>query len=134
MRLHHFAYVTDNVEKKASSFCHMFGFKQVGGPLVDRNQGVRIMLLDVGNGLLMELLEPEGTHSPVKGQLDKGEGIYHFCFEVEDLDQELERIGREKIGIVVKSAVEAPAFEGRRVAFVVTSDMDLVEYLEMEKK
>jgi len=130
MRLHHISYVTADLEKKAASLCELFGFRRAGDVVVDEHQGVRILCLDMGDGHLLELLEPLGKDSPVQRHLDSGGGLYHLCFEVDRLDETLRRIEQMGEARVVKPAAEAPAFGGCRVAFVVTSDMDLVEFVE----
>lgn len=134
MRLHHIAYVTKNVEEKADSLCTLFGFSKTVGPVVDEKQKVRIIFLDIGSGTQLELLEPLGPDSPVQRHLKKGGGLYHLCLEVDNLDEMLERVQKDGFGFVAKEAVAAPAIGGRRVAFVVTPGMDLVEFVEADKK
>ncbi len=134
MRLHHIAYVTKDIKKKADIFCSIFGFKRNEDNVMDKNQDVNIALLEMGDGVQLELLEPIGSESPVSGFLSKGGGIYHLCFEVEDLDGLLDRLERNKEARVVKKPAAAPAFGGRRVAFVATRDKDLVEFIEKSKR
>jgi hypothetical protein len=54
--------------------------------------------------------------------------------EVDDLDGTLERLRASGEAFVVCEPVPAPAIDNRRVAFVVTADRDLVEFLEAERK
>ena len=98
--------------------------------MVDEHQGVRILCLDMGQGHLLELLEPLGPDSPVQRHLDSGGKLYHLCFEVDRLDETLRHIEQTGDARVVRPPAEAPAFGGRKVAFVVTSDLDLVEFVE----
>lgn len=130
MRLHHVAYVTHNVDQKATQLSALLGFRLAGPSVVDPVQGVRIQFMDMGNGELLELLQPHGEKSPVQRHLDKGGGLYHLCFEVADLEGTLQRLRGTGDAVVVRDPVPAPAIDHRRVAFVMTADHDLIEFLE----
>jgi catechol 2,3-dioxygenase-like lactoylglutathione lyase family enzyme len=86
--------------------------------------------MEMSDGSLLELLEPHGEKSPVKRHLLGGGGIYHVCFEVDDLDQTLHRLQEAGNAIVVGEPAPAPAINNRRVAFVVTTTGDLFEFVE----
>ena len=96
MRLHHVAYVTRSVSQKAAELTTLLGFRPAGPTVLDEVQGVRIQFMDMGNGELLELLEPHGAKSPVQRHLDKGGGLYHLCFEVDDLEATLQRPARNR--------------------------------------
>jgi methylmalonyl-CoA/ethylmalonyl-CoA epimerase len=130
MRLHHIAYVCENVEQKAEEFCRLLGYKIESSPVIDENQNVRILFLVHKDGSRLELLEPAGPKSPVRKFLEKGGGLYHLCFEVEDLETALRQITSNNQAYLVKSPAPAPAIEGKRVAFVVTAGNDLIEFVE----
>ena len=130
MRLHHVAYVTRNVDEKAAQFAALLGFRIAGASVIDTAQGVRIQFMQTGASGLLELLEPYGEKSPVQRHLDKGGGLYHLCFEVDDLDGTLQRLRTTGEAVVICEPVPAPAIENRRVAFVVTLDRDLIEFVE----
>jgi methylmalonyl-CoA/ethylmalonyl-CoA epimerase len=130
MRLHHIAYVTDNIEKRAEHLAKLLGLTAVGPSVIDPVQRVRIQFMQAQDGNLLELLEPHGTKSPVEQHLRNGGGIYHLCFEVDDLDSTLQRLVDTDEAMIVCEPVAAPALANRRVAFVVTSDRDLIEFVE----
>ena len=130
MRLHHVAYVTRNLEQKAAQLTRLLGFRAAGTSVIDAEQGVRIQFMEMGDGRLFELLEPYGEKSPVERHLQKGGGLYHLCFEVNDLEAVLQCLRDSGEAAVVCEPVPAPAIGQRRVAFVVTADRDLIEFLE----
>ncbi len=132
MKLHHVAYTTKNLEKKASELAALMGFKPIAEPVYDPTQQVRIQFLDMGNGSLLELLEPHDDKSPVSRHLKAGGGLYHMCYEVEDIVGTLDRLRNSGEAIVVCEPVAAPAIDNRRVAFVVTLSRDLIEFVEAE--
>jgi len=134
MRIHHVAYVTDNLEKKSAQLAALLQLRPAGSPVIDPVQGVRIQFMDSADGGLVELLEPHGEKSPVLRHLRQGGGLYHICYEVDDLDGTIQRIRDSGDAMVVCEPVAAPAIAGRRVAFVVTEDRDLIEFVESARK
>lgn len=130
MRLHHIAYVCENIEQKAEEFRRLLGYKIESSPVIDENQNVRISFLVHKDGSRLELLEPYGPKSPVRKFLEKGGGLYHLCFEVDDLEVTLRQITSNNQAYIVKQPTAAPAIEARRVAFVVTAGNDLIEFVE----
>jgi methylmalonyl-CoA/ethylmalonyl-CoA epimerase len=131
MQLHHVAYLTKNIDRKADEFCRMLGVQRSTEPVVDPGQGVRIVFLDLG-GTRLELIEPFGKDSPVAQRVVKSPGLFHLCFEVDDLDQTLRRLEEDEVATVIKAPQPAPAIEQRRVAFVVTRGNDLIEFVERQ--
>ncbi|MGH9458073.1 MAG: methylmalonyl-CoA epimerase [Thermoanaerobaculia bacterium] len=79
-------------------------------------QGVKTAFLPVGDTRL-ELLEPTGPDSPVAKFIGKrGEGVHHLCFEVSDIEMELEKLQAKGYRLVNEAPV--PGAKGRRVAFL----------------
>lgn len=133
VRLHHVAYVTKNVERKADELLRLLGIARAAEPVVDVQQGVRILFLDLG-ATQLELLEPLGPESPIARRVQKTPGLFHLCFEVDDLDETLKRIQASGEATLVKEPLPAPAIGHRRVAFVVSAGNDLIEFVERETK
>ena len=83
----------------------LFGRRPIRGPLTDPLQAVRLLFLA------------------------RGGGLHHLCYLVEDLETSLTRL-RAKGCLITSPPKPAVAFEGRRVAFLVTRERQLVELLE----
>jgi len=129
MKLHHVAYLTKNIDRKADELCRILGVTKSAEPIVDPRQGVRAVFLDLG-GTQLELIEPAGEDSPVAKRVLKSPGLFHLCFEVDDLDETLRRLEASEEATVIKGPQPAPAIGHRRVAFVVTMGNDLIEFVE----
>jgi methylmalonyl-CoA/ethylmalonyl-CoA epimerase len=129
MNVHHVAYLTKNIERKADELCRLWSAKRLGEPVIDPGQGARILFLDLG-GTRLELIEPWGDDSPIATRVKKSPGLYHLCFEVDDLEATLAGLEAAEEATVIKPPQPAPAIENRRVAFVVTTSNDLVEFVE----
>ncbi len=97
----------------------------------DPNQKVKVAFLTTRPGdAQVELVEPDGSDSPVLRFLnEKGGGLHHACYEVSDLEQELSDF-RSRGSLIVKRPKPAVAFQGRRIAWVLTPEKFLVELLE----
>jgi methylmalonyl-CoA/ethylmalonyl-CoA epimerase len=134
MRIHHVAYVTPNVDKKAAQLVALLGCKPAGPVMIDPAQGVRCQFMHTADGGLLELLEPHGEKSPIEGYLKKGGGIFHVCYEVEDLDATLQHVRDTGDAVVVRDPIPAPAIGNRRIAFIMTADRDLIEFVEVARR
>ena len=131
VQLHHVAYLTKNIDRKADELCRLLGVSKSGEAVIDPGQGVRIVFLDLG-GTQLELIEPAGEDSPVAKRVMKSPGLFHLCFEVDDLEETLRRLEASDEATVIKRPQAAPAIGHRRVAFVVTAGNDLIEFVERQ--
>ena len=100
----------------------------------DPVQRVNVTFLSMpGTDAQMELVEPAGTQSPVLAFLDKGGGLHHLCYEVENCEAAICSM-RKRGSMIVKRPKPAVAFQGRRIAWVLTSEKLLIELLEASAK
>jgi methylmalonyl-CoA/ethylmalonyl-CoA epimerase len=92
----------------------------LGMPLAHREtveeQGVDAALLDVGDGHV-ELLAPLGPETPVGKYLaNRGPGIHHVAYAVDDIDAELERL--RGAGLRLIDETPRVGIRNSRVAFL----------------
>ncbi|KUO18767.1 VOC family protein [Streptomyces dysideae] len=84
-------------------------------------------------GPTVELVSPRDDDTAVNGRLARKEqGLYHVAFEVDHLEGELDRLGREGF-VLVDQEPRAGARSGMRVAFLYARRpagllIELVEY------
>jgi methylmalonyl-CoA/ethylmalonyl-CoA epimerase len=57
----------------------------------------------------------------VSAFLKKGGGLHHLCYELNDLESHLQEM-RARKAIVLRPPKPAVAFEGRRMAWVLTAE------------
>jgi methylmalonyl-CoA/ethylmalonyl-CoA epimerase len=130
MRLHHAGLVVSSIAAGIEDFSKRLGVKFNGPVTHDPNQRVKVCFLDLGDSVV-ELVEPAAPDSPVGRFLQKGGGLHHLCYEVNDLDAELQFLGSR--GTVITSPpLPATAFANRRIAWVMTGQRLLLELLEAE--
>ena len=84
-RLNHVAIVVPDLDAAATVYRDTLGAR-VLPPQDLPAHGVTVVFVELPNTKI-ELLQPLGTDSPVRGFLDKnpGGGMHHVCYEVEDI-------------------------------------------------
>ena len=132
-KLHHIGFVLASIQESAESFARSLGATWDGNIIFDPLQKVRVTFLDGAhvNDALIELVEPAEPESPVSRFLERGGGLHHLCYEVEDLESHLAFC--KSVGtFIMRKPVPAVAFGGRRIAWALTKKRLLVEFLESE--
>jgi methylmalonyl-CoA/ethylmalonyl-CoA epimerase len=84
-KLNHVAIVVPNLVAASSIYRDMLGAR-VSAPQPLPPHGVSVVFVELPNTQI-ELLEPLGDASPVRGFLDRNPagGMHHLCYEVDDI-------------------------------------------------
>lgn len=129
--LHHVGYAVRSIAGSLEQWRAALSATGVSGPFDDPVQRARVAFLEFapGGATLLELVEPLDESAPLARFLEKGGGLHHLCFEVDDLDEHLVRMKARK-AMLLRHPQPAVAFGGRRIAWMVTREQLLVEYLE----
>lgn len=134
MKLHHIGFVVASIQESSESFTTSLAAEWDGNAIFDPIQRVRVAFF---HGLnredpQIELIEPGAPDSPVSNFLKRGGGLHHLCYEVDDLDSYLKQC--PSIGTtVIRQPAPAVAFAGRRIAWGITRQRLLLEFLEARK-
>jgi methylmalonyl-CoA/ethylmalonyl-CoA epimerase len=91
----------------------------------------RLAMLPVGETYI-ELLEGQGPESGVTQWIgEKGPGLFHICFEVEDIDGALAELKQK--GVKLRDETPRPGHGGARIAFLDPSSTGnvLIELAEL---
>jgi methylmalonyl-CoA/ethylmalonyl-CoA epimerase len=128
--LHHAGFVVTSMAEYWEEFARSTGSEPVSEIVHDPLQRVRVAFLAHPNGgPQFELVEPFGERSPVAAFAAQGGGLHHLCYEVDDLAGQL-AAARSSGAAVLRPPRPAAAFGGRRIAWVLTRQKLLVEFLE----
>jgi methylmalonyl-CoA/ethylmalonyl-CoA epimerase len=129
-RLHHVAIaVTDSAPLEAllgDAFA-------LGTPHRESRAALDILVFHAGDSAI-ELLRPTGPGSSVPAFIEeKGEGLFHICLEVEDLDSAIVELSAK--GLRLRAGSPMPGHAGTRVAFLDTATTGgvLFELLEQPR-
>lgn len=84
-RLNHVAIAVPDLDQGIRTYRDVLGAK-VSAKQAEPSHGVTVVFVELPNTKI-ELLEPLGDASPIKGFLEKNPsgGIHHVCYEVDDI-------------------------------------------------
>jgi len=135
LRFHHIGYACESIERYLEEFMRpLFAPEVVSEVFADPIQQVRVCFVTQPGGTVIELVEPLSADSPVNTVIGSQRGgVYHLCYEVDDLDAALKRF-RAKRCLPLARPVPAVAFGGRRIVFLMTPQRDLIELVEAARE
>ena len=127
-RIEHIAIAVDSLKQSIGLLQDTFGIpveyeEQIGQ--------TRLAMLPVGETYL-ELLEGQGPESGVTHWIsEKGTGLFHICFEVEDIDGALVELKAK--GVKLRDETPRTGHGGARIAFLdpVSTGNVLIELAEL---
>jgi methylmalonyl-CoA/ethylmalonyl-CoA epimerase len=131
--LHHIGYVVASIAEEIDRWRLSLSAIAVTVTYEDEIQRARVAFLDLPPAGLtkVELVEPMGQDSRVAGFLEKGGGLHHLCFEVDDIERQISQMKTQK-AMLLRRPQPAVAFGGRRIGWMLTREKLLVEYLERD--
>ena len=132
--LHHIGCVVGSIEDQIEGYRLSLQATSVSPIFEDPIQRVRVIFLALPTqgGVQFELVQPLAPGSPVSRFLEKGGGLHHLCYEVDDLESQIHAMKAQR-ALLMRSPQPAVAFDGRRIAWMRTAEGLLVEYLERSK-
>ncbi len=96
----HLGVAVKDLEEARNYYRSVFGLES-SDPIIGGDGTVKVSLVEVGNAIV-ELLQPIGSEGVMTKFLEKrGEGIHHLCYEVDDINAEVESLkakGMEVLG------------------------------------
>jgi methylmalonyl-CoA/ethylmalonyl-CoA epimerase len=130
--LHHIGYVVPSIAESLARWRVTLSVMSVSEPFDDEIQRARVLFLNFASGsTTLELVEPLPGDSPVARFLQKGGGLHHICFEVDNLEEQIRHMKMHH-ALLVRHPKPAVAFGERLIAWMMTRDKLLVEYLERQ--
>src|SRR5829696_4490148 len=98
-RIHHVAVVVRSVDDALPLYRDLLGLPLETTMDIPSDR-VRIAFLGIGESKV-ELVEPtDDTTGVARFLASKGEGFHHVCFEVDDISQELTRLGIDGVELI----------------------------------
>lgn len=113
--LSHIGIAVENLKNSTSLFQNLLNLPEYHIEKVESQKvNVAIFMLD---NFDIELLEPTADDSPIRKFLDnKGEGIHHISFEVDNINDELERLKNNGFKLINEHPIVGA--EGKLIAFL----------------
>lgn len=101
-RIDHIGIVVNSLDASLQTYCDQLGFRLIERVVI-AEQKVEAAFLDAGNGTV-ELIAPTDTESGTARFLqNRGEGIHHLCFEVNDIVNALAELKRQGLRLIDES-------------------------------
>ena len=106
--LNHVCIAVRDIEATIAFYAETFGLDPVAVEDMP-DQGIRACLLAVGSSQL-ELIEPTEPDGPIARFIERrGEGLHHVAFEVENIDEQLQRLQDRGVELIDKEPREGLA-------------------------
>jgi methylmalonyl-CoA/ethylmalonyl-CoA epimerase len=123
MQLHHIGVACRDIEEEIGNLSLIHTITARTPVIHDVEQDAEVAMLTLSDGTRLELV----AGRPVEAILKQNIGVYHLCWEVEDIHAEIGRLvaGGAKLLSPPKPAV---LFDGRAVAFLYV-DYGMIELL-----
>ena len=114
LKLHHIGIVVQNINESLGEISNFLSFESTSLPTLVGSQKVNICFLKT-NSVYIELIEPADPDSPIISFVKEGGGFHHLCFEVDDIQQEIDKMVKKGARLVV---APIKGFEDRVIAFL----------------
>ena len=133
LKLHHIGIVVKNINESLGEIANFLSFESTSLPTIIGSQKVNICFLKTNN-VYIELIEPTEENSPITNFAKEGGGFHHLCFEVDDIQQEIDRMVKNGAHLVV---APVKGFEDRLLAFLMLNlkktKCKLIELVETKR-
>jgi len=124
MQFHHLGIACSDIIKTRIFLKKTFNIVSSSEIIFDKNQNVNLCLLTNESGTNIELVSGKTVDKFIK----KNQYLYHSCWEVTDLNQEINNFCING-AILISEPMPAKLFNGRHVAFLFT-ELGIIELLE----
>ena len=132
LKLHHIGIVVQNINESLGEISNFLNFESTSVPTIVGSQKVNICFLKTNN-VYIELIEPADPDSPITSFVKEGGGFHHLCFEVDDIQQEIDKMVKNGARLIV---APVKGFENRITAFLMLNmkktKCNLIELAEVK--
>ena len=101
--LDHVGILVRSLDEAVQIYQNLFSAK-TGKVETTADQGVKSVLVDIGSAGKLQILEPLPESSMAKLLEKRGGGLHHICFEVDNIEQELDSLANKGVELINKKA------------------------------
>jgi len=113
MKFHHVGIACSNIDEEISNVLKIHDVISQSQTVFDVEQNAELVLLTLSDGSNIELISGKQVANLVK----KNISYYHICFEVDDINFEIDRLVGEN-ALLISPPKPAILFDNRMVAFL----------------
>lgn len=130
LTLHHVGILVPDIAQAAAQYVAKFGYRICSEIIHDPVQTAYVQFLSLTDSTpYVELVTPDGPKSKLSNALKKGGGLNHLCYLTSTIDDDC-RCLRESGMLLLQSPVDAKAFPGRHIAWLMGRDGIPIELVE----
>ena len=124
MKFHHIGIATEDIEVTLDKIKKYFNIKEISEIVYDPKQDANLCMITLEDGIMIELINGK----VVENILKKRQYLYHTCYTVKNIDEELKKLIDDG-AFLVSMPKEAVLFNNKKVAFL-SWNLGLIELLE----
>jgi methylmalonyl-CoA/ethylmalonyl-CoA epimerase len=130
LRIHHYGLATNDLQRSMDAF-QSLGYS-IGDIVIDPIQKVRLVFVSRPGEPMIEIICDLDVIGPTGKIISRsGSGFYHVCYEINNIEESIERF-RNRGFLLRHKPVVAVAFHGRKVVWMYNRFIGLVELLEKQ--
>ena len=99
-----------NIQESLGELTKFLNFESTAVPTLVGSQKVNVCFLKTNN-VFIELIEPAEENSPISSFTANGGGFHHLCFEVDNIQKEIETMAKNGARIIAVSYTHLRAHE-----------------------
>ena len=131
LKVHHIGYLVKKMDAAMDSFRRL-GYTVSQDTVFDSIRNIHICFMEK-DGYTIELISPSDSTSVAAGLMKKYKNSpYHICYETRDLERTLSELTAGGYA-AIDTPAPAPAFGGRRVVFLASPVLGMIELLETDR-
>lgn len=128
LRVHHIGYLVKKTDAAIRAFQEL-GYEIIQDTIYDEIRKVNICFMEK-DSYCIELVSPVSEDSVVSGLLKKFKNSpYHICYETAHFEEDYQQLTREGF-FSIDTPTPAPALQNRKVVFLTSRAMGMIELLE----
>ena len=128
--VHHIGLLVPDIAQASQTYTRRYGYEPRTGIIHDSTQTAFVQFFKMpGDSVYLELVSPDGANSKLSNNLRKGGGLNHLCYATTNIDAACHQLRAEQM-ILIQPPVQAAAFPGRRIAWLMGLDRTIVELVE----
>src|SRR5665213_2491803 len=113
MKFHHVGIACKNIDEEIANISKIHQVIHQSTKVFDQEQNAELVLLTLADGTKLELISGEQVETLLKKNIT----YYHLCFEVDDINTEIDRLVNEG-AFLISAPKPAILFNNRLVAFL----------------
>jgi methylmalonyl-CoA/ethylmalonyl-CoA epimerase len=130
LRLHHIGIVVPTIEESRTFYVDVLQYKQRTAVIHDPVQTAFVQFFEIpGSEHYLELVAPDSETSKLQKASRKRQSLNHLCYSCENIISSVSLL-KESGCLVIQNPVAAVAFDGRLIAWLMTTHGLQIELVE----